>query len=36
VFAGGGAELLESRLYGDNLNTVAVLTGLPTQTGISS
>jgi plasmid segregation protein ParM len=25
VFAGGGAELLESRLYDDNLNTVAVL-----------
>lgn len=25
VFAGGGAELLESRLYGDGLNTVAVL-----------
>lgn len=25
VFAGGGAELLESRLYGSGLNTVAVL-----------
>ncbi len=25
VFAGGGAELLKSRLYGDGLNTVAVL-----------
>ncbi len=25
VFAGGGAELLEPRLYGDGLNTVAVL-----------
>ena len=25
VFAGGGAELLESRLYDDSLNTVAVL-----------
>lgn len=25
VFAGGGAELLESRLYDDNLNAVAVL-----------
>lgn len=25
VFAGGGAELLESRLHGDGLNTVAVL-----------
>lgn len=25
VFAGGGAELLEPRLYGGNLNTVAVL-----------
>lgn len=25
VFAGGGAELLESRLYGNGLNTVAVL-----------
>jgi plasmid segregation protein ParM len=25
VFAGGGAELLESRLRGDEVNTVAVL-----------